>query len=178
MTLGELLAGDAIDVAPRLLGWRLTSTVERQLTEVTISEVEAYGPDDPASHAYRGKTPTNSPMFEAAGRWYVYRSYGIHWCVNLVTGSPGSPQAVLIRAGIPSAGIDVMAERRGRLTNLTTGPGNLTKALAIGPEHNRSPVGRGPITLLPPVADQGTVRSGPRIGISRAMDRPWRFWTS
>lgn len=175
MKLAELLTGDATDVAPRLLGWRIRSNARGTQTEVSIIEVEAYGPDDPASHAHRGRTRSNAPMFDAAGCWYVYRSYGIHWCVNLVTGPVGSGQAVLVRSGLPLAGVDTMRARRGRDDNLVTGPGNLTQALAIDGSHNLYRVGSGPVKLLPPLLKPSGFRSGPRVGVSRAADRPLRF---
>ncbi len=110
----ELLDRPVLEVAPLLLGWRVRTEVDGEVTEIELTEVEAYaGAADPASHAYRGPTRRNRSMFEGAGTLYVYRSYGVHWCVNIVTGPPGSGEAVLLRGGVPTQGADVMIRRRG-----------------------------------------------------------------
>ena len=147
-----------------------------------IIETEAYTEDDPASHSFPGLTPRNRPMFAEGGTIYVYRSYGIHLCFNLVTGRSGDGQAVLIRALEPLTGIPAMGRRRGmsgsedhlrRPNRLTGGPGRLTVAMGIGMELNGRPLGAGPLVVRGRPAS-GVIRTT-RIGISRARERPWRF---
>lgn len=147
------------------------------LTVVVIEEVEAYGgQDDPASHAYRGATARNASMFAAAGTLYVYRSYGIHWCANVVTGAAGEGQAVLIRGGRVVEGLEAVLRRRGRTDHLADGPGKLTQALGITGDHDGTSVFGGPVRLEPgSVPPASSIRATPRIGITREVDRPWRF---
>ena len=162
-----------LEVAPDLVG----ATLLVDGIGGVIVEVEAYGPDDPASHGYRGRTPRNASMFGPAGHAYVYRSYGVHWCLNVVCGGDGVPEAALIRAIEPTHGLDAMAERRGldapRL--LCSGPGRLCQALAVtGAEHDGLRLDRAPFELRAresPVE----IHAGPRIGLTRADARPWRF---
>ncbi len=140
-----------------------------------IVETEAYTADDPASHAFRGPTPRNAPMFGPVGRAYVYRSHGLHWCLNVVCGAePGG--AVLIRALQPVHGIEIMAERRGLadLRALCSGPGKLCQALAVTHAHNTLTLDRAPFALAAP-SKTPTVAVGPRIGISKGVETPWRF---
>lgn len=145
-------------------------------TSVRLTEVEAYREDDPASHSHRGPTAFNRTMFDRGGLLYVYRSYGIHWCANVVTGPPGEGRAVLLRGGDPVDGVAEMTRRRGRPDHLTDGPGKLCQALGIDGSHDGMDLldPSSPIRLLAgdllPVAE-----ATPRIGISRAVDRPWRF---
>jgi len=159
------------DVAPDLIGWTLLFNGAGG----RIVEVEAYHREDPASHSFSGPTPRNAVMFGPQAHLYVYLSYGIHWCVNVVcwTGEPGG--AVLIRALEPTHGLAEMSARRG--TNdpraLCSGPGKLCQALAVTREHNGLPLDRAPFELVPGEA-RGVV-SGPRIGITKAVDVPWRF---
>ena len=180
MTTGDLLGlliGDVLAVAPRLLGCRLATAFDGDPTEIVITEVEAYGGvGDPASHAYRGRTPRNAPMYDEAGTLYVYRSYGMHWCANVVTGPKGEASAVLIRGGHPVVGIERMRDRRGRIDHLTDGPGKVCAALGITEDDDGSSLIDGPVRLIPgdPLGIF-TVETTPRIGISRAVDRPWRF---
>jgi DNA-3-methyladenine glycosylase len=140
-----------------------------------VVETEAYDRTDPASHSFNGPTPRNAPMFGPPGRAYVYRSYGIHWCLNVVCGpEPGG--AVLIRALEPMAGHDAMAKRRG-LTDprrLCSGPGRLCQALAVNIAHNGLPLRLPPFQLFAASATPA-VLLGRRIGITKAVDRPWRF---
>jgi DNA-3-methyladenine glycosylase len=159
-----------------LLGWHLRSVVGGALTEVVLTEVEAYSPDDPASHAFNGIRPRNAAMFGPPGTLYVYRSYGIHWCANIVVGDEDTGAAVLVRAGRAVAGVDHMVNRRGRESNLLNGPGKLTQALAIDLSHNGIDLfsTASPVCLMPGDAPQ-TIHATPRIGISKAADRPWRF---
>ena len=172
-----LLSGDVLAVAPRLLGCRLATAFDGEPTEIVITEVEAYGGvGDPASHAYRGRTQRNAPMYEAAGTLYVYRSYGIHWCANVVTGPEGEASAVLIRGGEPAVGTDQMQDRRHRDDHLTDGPGKVCAALGITGDDNGSSLFDGPVLLVPEApAGLISIEATPRIGISRAVDRPWRF---
>jgi len=141
-----------------------------------IVEVEAYRQTDPAAHSYGGRTERNAVMFGPAGHAYVYRSYGIHWCLNFVCEGEAMASAVLIRALMPAAGLAAMRRRRGvddeRL--LCSGPGRLGEALAISRGHNGLALDRAPFALYArngPVA----VVTGPRIGISKAVDLPWRY---
>ncbi len=140
-----------------------------------IVEVEAYTGDDPASHGYRGETARNRSMFGPPGRAYVYRSYGIHWCLNLVCGEEGSAEAALVRALEPTHGIETMRERRGvrdeRL--LCSGPGRLCRALGVAGDHDGRPLDRPPFAVFPRAGEVELV-SGPRVGITRAADLPWR----
>jgi DNA-3-methyladenine glycosylase len=174
---GDDLSSDAVEAAQQLLGWRLSTAFDGVRTEVVIIETEAYrGADDPASHAYRGRTVRNAAMYEAPGTFYVYRSYGIHWCANVVTGPVGEPSAVLLRGGLPVAGVERMQERRGRVDHLADGPGKLCSALGITGAYDGTSLRQGPVRLLPrraaePVGFEAT----PRIGITRAVDRSWRF---
>ncbi|MDE0709280.1 MAG: DNA-3-methyladenine glycosylase [bacterium] len=170
------LSGPVDQVARRLLGHRL-STDFGGTTAVVIEEVEAYGgADDPASHAYRGRTVRNASMFGPAGTLYVYRSYGVHWCANVVTGPEGTGEAVLIRGGRVVEGIELVLSRRGRRDHLTDGPGKLTQALGITGDHDGTSVLVGPVRLEEgPAPDAGPVLRTPRIGISREAERPWRF---
>ncbi len=171
----ELLGASSVQVAPQLLGMTFGTLIEGRTTSVRLTEVEAYGgADDPASHAFRGRTARNAPMFGAAGTLYVYRSYGIHWCANIVTGPELEPQAVLLRGGLPLEGRTIMEERRARPTPLAVGPGRLTQALGIDESDNGLLLGTGRVFLEwgePPQR----VETTPRIGISKAVSRPWRF---
>jgi len=135
-----------------------------------ITETEAYTPDDPASHSFRGPGRRNASMFGPAGHAYVYRSYGLHWCLNVV-GRPG--HAVLIRALEPLDGVALMQARRGRPAPLTTGPGMLAQALGITGADDGRPFGAPDFHLAP--GPPARLLTGPRIGISRARDQPWRF---
>ncbi len=170
------LGATADEVAPRLLGMVLATAVAGSVTSVEITETEAYLPDDPASHTFRGPTPRNAPMFGDPGGVYVYRSYGIHWCVNIVTGPVGSGQAVLIRGGQPIEGRDIMIRRRRRSDHLTDGPGKLCQAMGIDGSFDGSRLGE----LLELRGIPGTRRwmATPRVGISVAIDRPLRFVAS
>ncbi|MCJ7628751.1 MAG: DNA-3-methyladenine glycosylase [Longimicrobiales bacterium] len=167
-------------VARELLGCYLRSTVDGVVAEGVIVETEAYiGPHDPASHAAAriGKTARNRTMFGHPGHAYVYRSYGIHWCLNVVTEEVGFPAAVLIRALDPIVGVEEMRERRGGTAPLCAGPGRLTQALGVSGELDGHPMWEEPLTLSSacriPKADIGV--SG-RIGIRRASDRLLRFY--
>ena len=141
-----------------------------------IVETEAYDGEDPASHSHAGPTARNASMFGQPGHAYVYRSYGIHWCLNLVCREPGHGAGVLIRAIEPLFGLDAMRARRGvdepRL--LCAGPGRLCQALGVDRRHDGLPVDAPPFELTPAAEPLPVVR-GPRIGISKAVDVDWRF---
>lgn len=141
-----------------------------------IVEVERYQEDDPASHSFRGPTPRSAVMFGPPGRAYVYRSYGLHWCLNAVCERKGRGAAVLIRALAPTAGLELMRARRADVGDrfLCAGPGRLTRALAIDGDLNGASLCEGRVALHPRAAPVD-VLAGPRIGISRAADLPWRF---
>ena len=160
------------EVAPELIG----ATLLVDGVGGRIVEVEAYDSEDPAAHGFRGRTARNASMFGPPGRAYVYRSYGIHWCLNLVCEEEGSPAAVLIRALEPTHGLEAMRERRGlddpRL--LAAGPGRLCQALAVTREHDGLPLDTAPFELLAAPASVEVV-AGTRIGISVAAERRWRY---
>jgi DNA-3-methyladenine glycosylase len=141
-----------------------------------VVETEAYAPDDPASHSYRGRTTRNGTMFGPAGHLYVYRSYGVHWCANVVCGEEGLGAAVLLRALEPTYGLGDMRARRGTddIALLCSGPGRLCQALAVTGEHDGLPLDREPLTLFP-ASEAAEIFVGPRVGITRAQDRPWRY---
>ena len=165
-------------VAPDLLGCELVDGSCRG----RIVEVEAYlGADDAASHAYRGPTKRNAVMFGRSGHLYVYFTYGMHWCANVVTGPLNVGQAVLIRAVEPIDGVDVMRERRVRVrrdTDLTNGPAKLCEAFAITGTDNGADLLTGPLRIVSRRAelDPGLIGCSPRIGISKAVDAPWRWF--
>jgi DNA-3-methyladenine glycosylase len=169
-------------VAPSLLGcWVVTDRPEGRVA-ARLTEVEAYSGEgmDPASHAHRGPTPRAEIMFGPPGRLYVYFSYGVHWCANVVVGPEGRGAAVLLRAGEIVVGEELARSRRraARMArDLARGPARLTQALGIGPDD------RG-LDLLDPESSvrlyrgvaPAAVSAGPRVGISQATDLPWRFW--
>jgi DNA-3-methyladenine glycosylase len=168
----DFFARSVHEVAPELLG----ATLLVEGVGGPIVEVEAYDQEDPASHGFRGRTARNASMFGPPGHAYVYRSYGIHWCVNLVCGEEGRPEAVLLRALEPAHGVEAMRARRGlddpRL--LCAGPGRLCQALGIGREHDGLPLDAPPFELLAREAEPPIAR-GPRVGITLARDVPWRY---
>jgi DNA-3-methyladenine glycosylase len=160
------------EVAPDLIG--VTLLVDG--VGGRIVEVEAYDQEDPASHGYRGRSPRNEAMFGPPGQAYVYRSYGIHWCLNLVCGDEGVPEAALIRALEPTAGIAEQRRRRGveDLRALCSGPGKLCQALAITKEHDGLPLDTPPFELQARV-EAPEIITAPRIGIARATELSWRY---
>ncbi|MFD7438536.1 DNA-3-methyladenine glycosylase [Streptomyces sp. NPDC059861] len=178
----NLLAHPAEEVAPRLLGSVLTCKTPEGTVSIVITETEAYsGTADPASHAYRGQTPRNAVMFGPAGHLYVYRSHGLHWCANVVTGTDGIASAVLIRAGRVIEGEDLARKRRGEKVEsprLARGPGNFCQALGITAEHNGADLLTGTSVVLSegePVP-AALIQVGPRVGVSKAHDWHHRFY--
>ena len=162
------------EVAPELIG----ASLFVDGVGGTIVEVEAYHHTDPAAHSYRGQTVRNAIMFGAPGYAYVYRSYGIHWCVNFVCEEEGSASAVLIRAIEPAVGLDKMRRRRGvqDTQQLCSGPGKLCQALGITIAHNGVALDKPPFELR--ARDHAApieVAVGPRIGITKAVEHPWRY---
>lgn len=144
----------------------------------TIVETESYERDDPACHAYVGLTARTAPLFGPPGRAYVYLSYGIHALLNVVAEPQGQAAAVLFRALQPTAGLEAMRMRRGERpdADLCSGPGKLTEALGVGLDANEADLGADPFLLQPPQPGwRGEVVSGPRVGIAKAVERPWRF---
>jgi DNA-3-methyladenine glycosylase len=144
----------------------------------TIVETESYDRDDPACHAYVGLTERTKVLFGPPGRAYVYLSYGIHSLLNAVAEPEGDAAAVLIRALAPTAELDAMRSRRGKRpdTDLCSGPGKLTEALGIGMDANDADLTADPFLLLPPeLGWSGRIVTGPRVGITKAVERPWRF---
>jgi DNA-3-methyladenine glycosylase len=141
-----------------------------------IVEVEAYDQEDPASHGYRGRTPRNEAMFGPPGHAYVYRSYGIHWCLNLVCGEEGIAEAVLVRALEPTAGLEEQRRRRGveDVRALCSGPGKLCQALGITREHDGLRLDAPPFRLEPR-GEAPEIVTGPRIGITQATELSWRY---
>jgi len=163
---------DVHEVAPQLIG----ATLLANEVGGAIVEVEAYHHTDPAAHSYRGRTERNAVMFGPAGYAYVYRSYGIHWCLNFVCEAKGSASAVLLRALEPLQGLGLMRRRRG-LTDerlLCSGPGKLCEALAVTGRHNGLPLDKAPFELRGR-PEKPDIAVGPRIGISKAIEHPWRY---
>ncbi len=179
-----LLSGSALEVAPRLLGALLEHRSFEGLVAVRITEVEAYSGDgtDPAAHTHRGLTARNEVMFGPPGRLYVYFSYGMHWCANVVCGPVGTGEAVLIRAGEVVEGIELARSRRPaarRDVDLARGPARLTQALGLtGAENGMSLLDRRSALSLIVAGRQSSVQpqAGPRVGITKAVELPWRFW--
>lgn len=170
--LHELLAQQAPVAAPVLLGAVITDGE----VAVRIVEVEAYaGPDDPASHAYRGPGVKNAVMFGPPGHAYVYLSYGMHWCLNVVCHPAGSGGGILLRAGEVVDGAEVALARRGGNPDLARGPGRLGQALGVTMADSGTDLRTGRLRLEPD-AEPARIATGPRVGVSRAADRPWRFW--
>jgi DNA-3-methyladenine glycosylase len=175
------LAAEPPEAARSLLG----AVLRAGPVAVRLTEVEAYSGTgvDPASHAHRGRTPRNAVMFGPAGYAYVYFSYGMHWCMNVVTGAPGTAAAVLLRAGAVVDGLELARARRPaakRDAELARGPARLCQALAVDGSMTGGFLldGAGPLLLTPgeSAVDPARIVAGPRVGVSTARDIPWRFW--
>jgi DNA-3-methyladenine glycosylase len=175
--LDDILSEPPEEAAPRLLGAHLVSMVGGLAVRLRINEVEAYkGEDDPASHAYRGETPRNGSMFRKPGTLYVYRSYGIHNCANTASGPEGVGWGILIRGGEVIEGEGIAAKRRGRWSDLADGPGKLCQALGITVDLNGTDLLDPSSTIRLEEGERPEmVMATPRIGISKAIDLPWRF---
>jgi DNA-3-methyladenine glycosylase len=169
---GDFFARSVHEVAPDLLG---TTLLVAGVGGVVV-EVEAYDHEDPAAHGFRGRTERNASMFGPPGHAYVYRSYGLHWCLNFVCEEAGVASAVLVRALEPVRGIETMRDRRGRDDPrlLCAGPGRLCQALGITREHDGLPLDEPPFELLERASDPEIVATS-RVGITKAADRPWRY---
>jgi DNA-3-methyladenine glycosylase len=172
------LDGPVDEVAPTLLG----AVLRANGVAVRLTEVEAYaGEADPGSHAFRGRTPRTEVMFGPPGHAYVYFTYGMHWCMNIVCGDDGVASAALVRAGEVIEGLDLARSRRPRSTDrdLARGPARLTQALAIDGSYGGVDLldPSSPLRLSPGGVDPGLVRTGPRVGVGGAGAAiPWRFW--
>lgn len=187
-TLGKRLGPEfftlsAEKLAPQLLGKVLVRVWENECLAGMICETEAYTEDDPASHTFRGMTPRNRSMFAVPGTMYVYQSYGIHWCLNIKSGTQGRGEGVLIRALQPLYGVETMRKLRHLPPSkpeheLCNGPGKLTQAMAIDKRFDGQEINRGSIFLYEPsdaALEQSALARGPRIGISQGLDLMWRF---
>lgn len=178
--LAALLAGPADAAGRGLLGCLLVHDTPDGTVVARLVETEAYyGTTDPASHAWRGPTERTAVMFGPPGRLYVYRSHGLHWCANVVTGTDGHASAVLLRAAVVVEGASTARARRGDVVDqqLARGPGNLCRALGITDAvAGTDLLSGGPLRLVAGPAVAGPVTVGPRVGVSRAADRPLRFW--
>ena len=177
MRLAETLSGSPEDAAPYILGSILQTNFGGETVSVRLTEAEAYkGSDDPASHAYKGRNQRNGSMFDRPGTLYVYRSYGVHWCANVAAGPAGTGWGILFRAGEVIEGFEIARRRRGGKDDLANGPGKLCQALGItGADDGMFLLeGAGPASLSSG-APPDVVMATPRIGISKATDRSWRF---
>ncbi len=176
MTIAALLP-DALNGARNVLGWKLVHETPEGRTSGYIVEAEAYNEDDPASHAYGGPRVRNLPMFREAGTIYVYFTYGMHYCVNLVAGGAGRGEGVLIRALEPVEGVSLMIERRGisNIEQLTNGPAKLVQAMGITRSLSGATINKSTLRLEPGFKP-GHITQATRIGITKAADQPWRFY--
>ena len=188
--VASILSRDSLDAAPALLGAVISVAGSQGRVAIRLTEVEAYrGEEDPGSHAFRGRTARNASMFEAGGRVYVYFTYGMHHCVNIVCGPEGLSRAVLVRAGEVVEGIGLARRRRSAARvdrDLARGPARLCQALGLTRADNGLRLGRAGtrIWLVPPEAgrepDAALIRSGPRTGVAGpggdGEAYPWRFW--
>ncbi len=176
----SFFARSTLVVARDLIGCILVHDAPEGRTVGKIVEAEAYSHADPGSHAFRGRTPRNAPMFEDPGFAYVYLTYGMHFCLNAVAHTPGGPGAVLIRAVEPLEGLELMRRRRGsavRDRDIARGPGRLTQAFGLSRQHNRFDLTRAPLYIgAGERYPEEAVTAGPRIGLGITQDgRPWRF---
>lgn len=181
LSIAQIVRLPSLEAAPLLLGCYLCRQTPVGLIRVKIVETKAYHQDDPASHSYRGVTQRTAPMFEAGGRLYVYFTYGMHYCLNIVVGQTGVGEAVLVRAAEPIAGLAIMCRNRGveDIHQLANGPGKLAQALGIKNTGLSGKIlNKSSIWLEEPdePARPAGIISGPRIGIKHAVELPWRFY--
>lgn len=171
---------DALTAAREMLGWELVHDSPEGITGGYIVETEAYMAEDEASHAFRGETVRNKIMFGPAGFLYVYFTYGMHYCVNIVTGSTGHGEAVLIRSLQPTRGIELMRQRRNRYheLQLASGPGKLAQAMGINRTHNGAALHIGSEFQLIPGIKPARITQATRVGITRAVEKPWRLYVT
>lgn len=183
----NFFARPSVEVAPDLLGHVLARRLpDGRVVRARIIEAEAYEPDDPASHSFRGRTPRNATMFGPPGRLYVYFTYGMHFCMNVVTREQGEGSAVLLRAAEPIEGVEAMVERRGtgRVRDLCRGPARWAQAFGVDRELDGEDLVRSEQIWLERGTAVGRIATSPRIGIRVGTERPWRFaeadgrWTS
>ena len=169
---------DSVTAAQAILGWKIVHNTPLGPVGGTIIETEAYAADDPASHSFKGVTLRTQPMLKQAGTMYMYFIYGKHWCFNIVTGPEGSGEAVLIRALLPTDGIDIMQTNRKtkNMHNLCNGPGSLVQALAIPSAYNGQLLSNTDMRLIPSGSVIKNIQVGKRIGISKATEKLWRFY--
>jgi DNA-3-methyladenine glycosylase len=174
----QFLKGVASEVAPRLLGCELERRESNQVIRVKIVETEAYDQTDVASHSYKGRTQRTDVMFGPAGYLYVYFTYGMHYCCNIVVGKEGHGAAVLIRAVEPVEGSEIMAARRGKSgVDISNGPAKVCQALAIDKKLNGHDLRSGVLRLIPkPDLPDEMIVQTVRVGISQGKDVPWRFY--
>lgn len=173
----SILRQGALQAAPLLLGWKLVSVSPEGRTAGYIVETEAYTMEDPASHAHGGRRQRNAALFEAAGTMYVYFTYGMHYCFNLVTGPKNHGQGVLVRALEPVEGLEIMKRRRGidNLRLLTNGPAKITQAMGLGKDLAGKRLFVSSVSLEYGFTPQKIIQTT-RVGISKAVDQPWRFY--
>jgi DNA-3-methyladenine glycosylase len=179
--LKKILQLPSVEAAPKMLGCFLVRETPAGRIKLKIVETEAYHQEDPASHSFRGITPRTAPMFEAGGRLYVYFTYGMHYCINIVVGQKGVGEAVLIRAAEPVEGIEIMQANRKitDINSLTNGPGKLAQALGISDTALSGKIlNKSSIILEPPKLETNPqdIVIASRVGITKAADLPWRFY--
>jgi DNA-3-methyladenine glycosylase len=169
---------NATKLAPALLGCRLIHETPAGTTVGIIVETEAYSQEDAASHSYNGETARTKAMFGEGGHAYIYFTYGMHYCFNVVSGPKGHGQGVLIRALEPVERIDLMKQRRNKAEDrdLCNGPAKLVQAMGITKADYGKPLFEGNLYIEPAIRKNIPISSGPRIGISKEKDKPWRFW--
>lgn len=174
----EFFTKPAPELARDLLGCVLVHKTSEGTVSGIIVETEAYSQEDAASHSYRGETPRNSVMFGPAGHAYVYFTYGMHYCFNVVSGQPDHGQAVLLRALQPLDGIELMRQSRKQNQDkqLCNGPAKLVQAMGISKQDYGKPLFEGVLHISKRLKEDPQISEGPRIGISKAVDVPWRFW--
>jgi DNA-3-methyladenine glycosylase len=181
LKLEQVLGLPSVESAPLLLGSVLSRQTPEGILIVKIVETEAYHQDDPASHSFAGLTNRTAPMFDEGGHIYVYFTYGMHYCVNIVVGQKGIGEAVLLRAGEPLQGIELMKKHRGinNIQNLANGPAKLCQALGIiSTELSGKKLGSNTLLLKLPLQEttKENIVAAPRVGIKKATDKPWRFY--